>query len=218
MRSASALIPVQAHELTSLALVRLPLRSGAGQIGQALLFPQFFAPLRAHRRLGVLSLRLGRRATAFRQSQDLKLRDHALQRLTDKIADAHQVRRLDALAVLHRQDAREGLAALHREHGQALVFFPEGTFSEQVGLLRFHIGAFAAAARADIAVIPVAIRGTRWCLPPGQALPRPGPIEVQVLAALPHAGADAVALRDAARAALLAQLGEPDLAGSQPDT
>jgi len=64
----------------------------------------------------------------------------------------------------------------------------------------------------------VAIRGTRWCLPPGHVLPRPGPIDVDVLAALPHAADDAVALRDAARAALLAQLGEPDLAGSHPDS
>jgi 1-acyl-sn-glycerol-3-phosphate acyltransferase len=114
------------------------------------------------------------------------------------------------------QDARRLIR--EAEHGRALVFFPEGTFGEQVGLLRFHIGAFAAAARADMTVIPVAIRGTRWCLPPGSALPRPGAIEVDVLTALPHAGDDAVALRDAARAALLAHLGEPDLAASQPDT
>ncbi|HEY2418050.1 MAG TPA: lysophospholipid acyltransferase family protein [Steroidobacteraceae bacterium] len=111
------------------------------------------------------------------------------------------------------QDARRLIRKA--EHGQALVFFPEGTFSEEVGLLRFHIGAFAAAARAEIAVIPVAIRGTRWCLPPGQALPRPGRIEVQILAALSPSD-DAVALRDAARAALLTQLGEPDLAGLLP--
>jgi 1-acyl-sn-glycerol-3-phosphate acyltransferase len=116
------------------------------------------------------------------------------------------------------QDARRLIR--HAVRGQALVFFPEGTFSERVGLLRFHIGAFAAAARADMAVIPVAIRGTRACLPPGHMLPVPGTIDVQVLAALPgrRPGSTAeepdrpVVLRDSARAVLLAALGEPDLA------
>jgi 1-acyl-sn-glycerol-3-phosphate acyltransferase len=94
-----------------------------------------------------------------------------------------------------------------------LVFFPEGTFSAEVGLLRFHIGAFASAERAGMEVIPVAIRGTRACLPPGQILPRPGAIEVQVLAGIGGLRRDsAVQLRVAARAALLAALGEPDLA------
>jgi len=120
------------------------------------------------------------------------------------------------------QDARRLIR--HAERGQALVFFPEGTFSTEVGLLRFHIGAFAAAARADMAVVPVAIRGTRACLPPGHMLPRPGSIEVEVLPALPgrRPGSDAeepdrpVVLRDSARTALLAALGEPDLA-QKPD-
>jgi 1-acyl-sn-glycerol-3-phosphate acyltransferase len=114
------------------------------------------------------------------------------------------------------QDARRLIR--EAEHGKALVFFPEGTFSEEVGLLRFHIGAFAAASRADMAVFPVAIRGTRFCLPPDRLLPRPGPIDVHVLPAQPHPADDPVALRDAARAALLAELGEPDLAGLQRDT
>jgi 1-acyl-sn-glycerol-3-phosphate acyltransferase len=119
------------------------------------------------------------------------------------------------------QDARRLIR--NAEHGQALVFFPEGTFSAEVGLLRFHIGAFAAAARADMAVIPVAIRGTRACLPPGRILPRPGAIEVEVLTPIPghrpgthpdgvEESNRPVVLRDTARAALLAALGEPDLA------
>ena len=106
----------------------------------------------------------------------------------------------------------------HALAGQALAFFPEGTFSAEVGLLRFHIGAFAAAARANLPVVPVAIRGTRHCLPPGSAWPAPGPIDVRVLAPLPALapgavddGSRAAALRGQARAALLAELGEPDL-------
>jgi 1-acyl-sn-glycerol-3-phosphate acyltransferase len=116
-----------------------------------------------------------------------------------------------------RQDRMRGARDARRllrnaARGEALVFFPEGTFSEQIGLLRFHIGAFTAAARAALPVVPIAIRGTRWCLPPGQALPHPGAIQVEVLAALTEPNASAVRLRDAARAALLAALGEPDLA------
>jgi 1-acyl-sn-glycerol-3-phosphate acyltransferase len=104
--------------------------------------------------------------------------------------------------------------------GHSLVFFPEGTFSSDVGLLRFHIGAFAAAIRAHLPLVPVAIRGTRHCLPPGSPWPRPGTIRIEALAALPSqpaalgtdAGDRAARLRDAARAALLAALGEADLA------
>jgi len=103
--------------------------------------------------------------------------------------------------------------------GQALAFFPEGTFSAEIGLLRFHIGAFAAAARANLPVIPIAIRGTRRCLPPERALPSAGLIDVEVLAGIPVPQAATAAeaadrprqMRDAARAALLAALGEPDL-------
>jgi 1-acyl-sn-glycerol-3-phosphate acyltransferase len=104
--------------------------------------------------------------------------------------------------------------------GHSLVFFPEGTFSSDVGLLRFHIGAFAAAVRAHLPVVPVAIRGTRHCLPPGSPWPQPGTIRIEALAALPSqpaalgtdAGDRAALLRDAARAALLAALREADLA------
>ncbi|MFI4868322.1 MAG: lysophospholipid acyltransferase family protein [Steroidobacterales bacterium] len=114
------------------------------------------------------------------------------------------------------RDARRLLRNAARGH--ALVFFPEGTFSTDVGLLRFHIGAFAAAVRADLPVVPIAIRGTRHCLPPGSIWPRPGTIRIDTLAALPalqpggrHDADHAVLLRDAARGALLAALGEPDL-------
>lgn len=65
--------------------------------------------------------------------------------------------------------------------GQALVFFPEGTFGPMGGLGHFHIGAFAAAERARLPVVPIAIRGTRHCLPSDSFWPRPGRIEVQVL-------------------------------------
>ncbi len=135
-----------------------------------------------------------------------------------------------AAEFVERRDRRRGARDARRllrnaESGHALVFFPEGTFSHQVGLLRFHIGAFAAAARADLPVVPVAIHGTRRCLPADSPWPRPGTIRIEALAALPAAptglgddrGERAAALRDAARGALLAALGEPDLAaGGEP--
>jgi 1-acyl-sn-glycerol-3-phosphate acyltransferase len=99
--------------------------------------------------------------------------------------------------------------------GQSLVFFPEGTFTRRPGLLKFHTGAFATATRVGCAVVPAVLHGTRRALPPSGALPRPGPIEMLILPPLlPAAGADdqvAPQLRERARAAILAALGEPDL-------
>jgi 1-acyl-sn-glycerol-3-phosphate acyltransferase len=99
--------------------------------------------------------------------------------------------------------------------GHSLVFFPEGTFTPEVGLGKFHTGAFAIAAHAACPVVPTVILGTRRNMPATRILPRPGAIEVRYgKAILPTAGGneDQVAtLRDSARAAILAQLGEPDL-------
>jgi 1-acyl-sn-glycerol-3-phosphate acyltransferase len=101
-----------------------------------------------------------------REMSSVPLAGTLLRRIGAEFVERQDRRRL-------AQDARRLLRKA--ELGQALVFFPEGTFSAEVGLLRFHIGAFAAAARAGMEVIPVAIRGTRACLPPGRhVLPRPG--------------------------------------------
>jgi len=110
-------------------------------------------------------------------------------------------------------DARRVLR--NADHGHSLVFFPEGTFTRVPGLLKFHTGAFAAAARAGCPLLPAVVRGTRRALPPAGGLPRPGPIEMRILPALgaPAGPPDqaAVQLRERARAAILAALGEPDL-------
>jgi 1-acyl-sn-glycerol-3-phosphate acyltransferase len=104
--------------------------------------------------------------------------------------------------------------------GGAMAFFPEGTFSVEPGLMRFHAGAFVIAARAGIPVLPVVIRGTRHALAPGTFMPRPGHIEVELLDALsPVTIADESAvsqLRSRARQAILRRLGEPDLAPESP--
>jgi 1-acyl-sn-glycerol-3-phosphate acyltransferase len=99
--------------------------------------------------------------------------------------------------------------------GSSLVFFPEGTFPHQPGVLRFHTGAFVAAARAGRPLVPATVRGTRRTLPPGTALPRPGRIEIDILPSI-ESTADspesaAMELRTRARRAILDALGEPDL-------
>jgi 1-acyl-sn-glycerol-3-phosphate acyltransferase len=111
------------------------------------------------------------------------------------------------------RDARRVLR--NATHGHSLVFFPEGTFTHTPGLLKFHTGAFVSALRANCPLVPAVLRGTRRALPPSGALPRPGPILLELLPPLmPRTaiGEHAVPeLRDRARAAMLAALGEPDL-------
>jgi 1-acyl-sn-glycerol-3-phosphate acyltransferase len=87
------------------------------------------------------------------------------------------------------------------------------------GLLPFHMGAFIAAAEAGVPVVPVTIRGTRSLLRADSWFPRRGAVRVSVAAPILPVGSDwaaAVKLRDAARAALLARLREPDLARETP--
>jgi 1-acyl-sn-glycerol-3-phosphate acyltransferase len=114
-------------------------------------------------------------------------------------------------------DARRLIKAA--DAGQALAFFPEGTFLAQPGLGKFHTGAFVIAVRAALPIVPVVIRGTRHILPSGRLLPRPGRIDVHVLPALGRheqmePTAAIAAAREQARARILEALGEPDLAES----
>ena len=106
-------------------------------------------------------------------------------------------------------DARRILRAVAQ--GDSIAFFPEGTFSAQTGIARFHTGAFVTAARAGVPVVPVVIRGTRSVLRAKTLLPRWSRLEVEALepfAAMP--GADrAASIRDAARARIAEAVGEP---------
>jgi 1-acyl-sn-glycerol-3-phosphate acyltransferase len=115
---------------------------------------------------------------------------------------------VDARRVLRRVSA-----------GDSIVFFPEGTFAKEPGLLRFHTGAFATAVRAGCPVVPVVIRGARTALAWNRIVPTRTTIEVTVLAPLraePGAHDAAAALREEARRRMLKALGEPDLAQEQP--
>jgi 1-acyl-sn-glycerol-3-phosphate acyltransferase len=116
----------------------------------------------------------------------------------------------------HRSAADARRVLRSASQGNSVVFFPEGTFTRTPGLLKFHLGAFVTAARAGCPLVPAVVRGTRRALPPSGALPRPGRIELQILPAItPAAGAldehTAPKVREAARQAMLAALGEPDL-------
>jgi 1-acyl-sn-glycerol-3-phosphate acyltransferase len=100
-------------------------------------------------------------------------------------------------------------------NGHSLVFFPEGTFTSEVGLGKFQTGAFAIAARAACPVVPAVILGTRRNMPATRILPRPGVLEVHYGAPIVTEAKDedpALILRDKSRAAILQRLGEPDLA------
>jgi acyl carrier protein len=110
--------------------------------------------------------------------------------------------------------------------GRPFFFFPEGTFMRMPGLLPFRMGAFEAAARIGIPVMPIAIRGTRSILRAGSWFPRHGSISVTFGAPLypepPPAGqvpdtwATALQLRDKTRQWVLEHCGEPDLGQERP--
>jgi len=113
-----------------------------------------------------------------------------------------------------RHDRHRTARALHSlaTRGSALGFFPEGTFDKKPGLKAFHLGAFSAAARAKLPVVPVVIHGARSKLPSGSVLPRPGPLRVRICEAVRPADASARGLMAEARRAMLVHLDEPDLA------
>ena len=111
-----------------------------------------------------------------------------------------------------QRDARR--VVKHAEAGHSLVFFPEGTFDGNVGLKRFHLGAFVAASRSDVPLIPAVIHGARRALPNGRLLPRPARIRIEILEPLTFGDCDSSIerLRERARSVMLERLQEPDLA------
>jgi 1-acyl-sn-glycerol-3-phosphate acyltransferase len=111
------------------------------------------------------------------------------------------------------EDARRASALL--DGGGHLLYFPEGTFTDQPGLRAFRSGAFVAAAERGVPVVPVVLQGTRALLPGDSRLPRHHRVRVVVTPPLEAGGGDweaAMRLRAAARRAVLEVLDEPDLA------
>jgi 1-acyl-sn-glycerol-3-phosphate acyltransferase len=128
------------------------------------------------------------------------------------------LRRLDS-AFVERFDGARGVLdtrtlETRMHNGDALLFFPEGTFRAAPGLLPFRMGAFVIAANTGKAVVSVTLTGTRALLPGESLRPRHSPLQVWVDAPLivpPDDGWQAaLQLRDAARRQMLARLDEHD--------
>ncbi|MCC6531797.1 MAG: AMP-binding protein [Burkholderiales bacterium] len=131
---------------------------------------------------------------------------------------------LSAIGSLYveRFDAARGVDDVRRftEHarcGHKLAIFPEGTFTRQTGLRPFLMGAFVIATEAGIPIVPATISGAREILRDGTWLPSRGRVRIDIGAAIAPQGSGwqaAVALREQARAAMLALGAEPALDGS----
>jgi 1-acyl-sn-glycerol-3-phosphate acyltransferase len=101
--------------------------------------------------------------------------------------------------------------------GDALGFFPEGMFDASPGLKPFQLGAFSAAARARLPIVPVVIYGARHKLPADRFLAAPGPLHIRICDPV-HTTADepsARTLMQLTRRAMLLHLDEPDLAPAE---
>ncbi len=138
-----------------------------------------------------------------------ELQGHAISRRFLNGLGVHFVERFDAAA-----SAADAERLVERAlGGEALAFFPEGTFKAAPGLLPFHLGAFVAAVRAGAPLQPVALRGTRAILRGDHFFPHRGEVTLAIAPTLHPMPQDevfgeALRLRDACRAAILARCGE----------
>jgi len=107
------------------------------------------------------------------------------------------------------RDARALLRAASA--GESIAVFPEGTFIAKPGLSRFRAGAFAAAIKGGLPVVPMSIRGARHILPAKTFLPSPGPLQIDILDPINAEGVSSAELAELARRAILEVLDEPDL-------
>jgi len=116
------------------------------------------------------------------------------------------------------RDARQIVKAALE--GESLGFFPEGTFVEEPGLGRFRAGAFVAATKSEMPVVPIAIGGSRYMMPAKRLLPRRGPLTIDILPAIAPGDPEfesSRGLAEAARQRILAILDEPDLLARDDD-
>ena len=110
------------------------------------------------------------------------------------------------------RDARQLVKAARG--GESLGFFPEGTFILEPGVGRFRAGAFVAAIKGDLPIVPVAISGTRKMLPSRRLVPRRAVLTVDILPAIAPGDNDfgsSRQLAEASRQRILGALDEPDL-------
>lgn len=110
------------------------------------------------------------------------------------------------------RDARQIVRAA--QGGASLAFFPEGTFRVEPGVGRFRAGAFMAAIKGGVPVVPVAITGTRRMLTCYDWMMRWSRLSIRILPPIPlddPAYSNHRDLAEAARQRILAVLDEPDL-------
>lgn len=138
---------------------------------------------------------------------------HYLSRLHTEFVDRFDKQRGTA-------DARR--IVRHAREGRTLMFYPEGGMERRPGLRPFKMGAFAAAADANLPIVPLAIRGTRSILRPDSYLIRRTTVTIDVGEIIEPAEvrkgnpdadtwAVAVELRSRSREYILRHCGEPDL-------
>jgi 1-acyl-sn-glycerol-3-phosphate acyltransferase len=110
------------------------------------------------------------------------------------------------------RDARQLVKAA--QGGESLGFFPEGTFRHEPGVARFRAGAFMAAIKGDMPVVPIAISGSRKMLQSGKLLPRRAKLIIDILPAIAPGDEDFSSprhLAETCRLKILKVLDEPDL-------
>jgi 1-acyl-sn-glycerol-3-phosphate acyltransferase len=110
------------------------------------------------------------------------------------------------------RDARQLVKAA--QEGESLGFFPEGTFLLERGIGRFRPGAFVAAIKADMPVVPVAISGAREMMPSGRLMPRKSDLVIEILPAIAPGDDDYASSRklaEASRQRIITAIDEPDL-------
>ena len=110
------------------------------------------------------------------------------------------------------RDARRIVKAA--QIGQSFAFFPEGTFHHAQGVARFRPGAFVAAIRGNLPVVPIGISHTREMMPSGRNWPWPVRPRIDILSPIEPsdpAFGDHRTLAETARQRILEVIGEPDL-------
>ncbi len=121
---------------------------------------------------------------------------------------------------VERFDSRRGARDARRvirvaARGQGIAAFPEGTFRSEPGLGEFYSGAFSAAVRSGMTVVPLTIRGSREILPADRLLPRPGKLGIIVHPGIePDVDArrgEMLRIKALARESILSALDEPAL-------
>lgn len=143
----------------------------------------------------------------------------AKQELLNKPLAAIPLRRL-ASAFVERFDSARGVedTQVLEERvrtGDSVVFFPEGTFRSQPGLLSFRMGAFMLAARTGRPLVAVSLVGTRALLRGEELWPHYSALKVCIDSPLIAEGGEwqaALQLRDNAYRQIQQHLGEHDAA------